>query len=93
MNESQVDKLQHEMYWNISRCYISIKRIGDKLQHEMYWNLAGAITAGAVSVINYNMRCIETRIQIPGVSRQVDKLQHEMYWNEVTDGPSGPGGR
>ena len=31
--------------------------------------------------INYNMRCIETKISAIFCNENNDKLQHEMYWN------------
>ena len=34
----QVDKLQHEMYWNRNKSCINKLVEYDKLQHEMYWN-------------------------------------------------------
>ena len=38
------DKLQHEMYWNMSSCVATTGYSYDKLQHEMYWN-ATSLTA------------------------------------------------
>ena len=35
--------------------------IVDKLQHEMYWNTDLHTAATLSHLINYNMRCIETR--------------------------------
>ena len=47
----------------------------------MYWNEVVSLMPLALSVINYNMRCIETIYQIVKGVYDYDKLQHEMYWN------------
>ena len=81
------DKLQHEMYWNIWTYHISEKLLADKLQHEMYWNPVTARSTEPAYMINYNMRCIETRnICMPHINPKTDKLQHEMYWNQMCAG-------
>ena len=36
----------------------------DKLQHEMYWNLFESFEIKLAVQINYNMRCIETQLDI-----------------------------
>ena len=56
----QLDKLQHEMYWNSAYDGISYARYVDKLQHEMYWNSDRVLSWQRGEMINYNMRCIET---------------------------------
>ena len=38
-----VDKLQHEMYWNIENELTEEQEEKDKLQHEMYWNDISAL--------------------------------------------------
>ena len=76
------DKLQHEMYWNLEINVNDIKENFDKLQHEMYWNLIFHLRMLHGILINYNMRCIETKIwPVHLLQRNFDKLQHEMYWN------------
>ena len=54
------DKLQHEMYWNLFSFCFNPLAVWDKLQHEMYWNLSSTLLIPPNSLINYNMRCIET---------------------------------
>ena len=76
------DKLQHEMYWNIIARRNATNILNDKLQHEMYWNVWWRNNTHRSSLINYNMRCIETPVSAGGaVPADRDKLQHEMYWN------------
>ena len=75
------DKLQHEMYWNFSIDFINIFFDFDKLQHEMYWNIPHQFKKSLNSLINYNMRCIETETNTLSENPFIDKLQHEMYWN------------
>ena len=77
----KLDKLQHEMYWNFIRNKINRDFIYDKLQHEMYWNDISALYTVCESLINYNMRCIETNVIPYYRQNYYDKLQHEMYWN------------
>ena len=39
-----LDKLQHEMYWNMANAENAKFTLSDKLQHEMYWNLSETIS-------------------------------------------------
>ena len=79
-----LDKLQHEMYWNLYCHFLPPWCTSDKLQHEMYWNNVGYDIVAYENKINYNMRCIETvRFLFDFLPARSDKLQHEMYWNQT----------
>ena len=51
------------MYWNLKQVIKYNHNQIDKLQHEMYWNKQNYYQQTLTSVINYNMRCIETDIE------------------------------
>ena len=78
------DKLQHEMYWNEDPPPLLLLVGKDKLQHEMYWNTVWPRNNSIASLINYNMRCIETQCVVFSLNPIIDKLQHEMYWNNIS---------
>ena len=61
VKSSGQDKLQHEMYWNRQETLFANNHWPDKLQHEMYWNCRPLFFKSVWCMINYNMRCIETK--------------------------------
>ena len=73
-------KQQHKMYWNMPLYILLDTQPLVKQQHKMYWNCFSKSMSLIKSMLNNNIRCIETD-DLVGTYRifyQV-KQQHKMY--------------